>query len=163
MWVLRDPIDMVCKARLASGLPPRWPFRGMSCGLCCHLFRIDQSFRCPRRGFAMFSAPTLPAISAGAFSVRTAVERPKLGDNDAPGKPATRRIAACWSCGRPIALKPGFRVYHCESCDVRGSDEPALVRATLAEQKCYLFVGCDGRTTVEHYVEHNDRSLPSPA
>ena len=58
----------------------------------------------------MFSAAPLPAISAGAFSVRTAVERPKLGDNDAPGKPATRRIAACWSCGRPIALKPGFRV-----------------------------------------------------
>jgi len=31
----------------------------------------------------------------------------------------------------------------------------------MAEQKCYLFVGCDGRTTVEHYVEHNDSSLPS--
>jgi ribosomal protein L37AE/L43A len=111
----------------------------------------------------MFSAANLSAISAGAFPARTTVERPKVRDNDAPGKPATRRIAACWSCGRPIALKPGFRVYHCESCDVRGSDEPALVRATLAEQKCYLFVGCDGRTTVEHYVEHNDSSLPSPA
>jgi len=111
----------------------------------------------------MFSAATLSAISAGAFYVRTTVERPRLRDNDVPGKPATRRIANCWSCGRPIALKPGFRAYHCEPCDVRGSDEPAIVRPTMAEQKCYLFVGCDGRTTVEHYVEHNDSSLPSPA
>ena len=111
----------------------------------------------------MFTAATLPAISAGAFSVRSTVERPKLRDNDVPGKPTTGRIATCWSCGRPIALKPGFHAYHCESCDVGGSDEPAIVRATIAEQKCYLFVGCDGRTTVEHYVEHDDSSLPSPA
>ncbi len=110
----------------------------------------------------MFSAAILSAISAGAFSVRSTVERPKLRDNEVPGKPSTRKIATCWSCGRPIALKPGFRVYHCESCDVGGSDEPAFVRATLAEQKCFLFVGCDGRTTAEHYVEHNDSSLPSP-
>ena len=66
----------------------------------------------------MFSAATLAAISAGALSVRSTVERPKLRDNEVPGKPSTRKIATCWSCGRPIALKPGFRVYHCESCDV---------------------------------------------
>ena len=138
-------------------------FCRMSCGLCCYLFRIDQSFRCHSRRFTMFSAATMSAISAVAFSVRTAVERPKLRDKDVPGESPIRRIATCWSCGRPIALKPGFRVYHCESCDVGGSDEPAIVRATIAEQKCYLFVGCDGRTTVEHYVEHNDSSLPSPA
>jgi len=111
----------------------------------------------------MFSAAALSAIAAGAFPVRTAVERPKLRDNDVPGKPTTGRIATRWSCGRPSVLKPGFHAYHCESCDVGGSDEPAFVRATLAEQKCFLFVGCDGRTTVEHYVEHNDSSLPSPA
>ena len=89
----------------------------------------------------MFSAATLSAISAGAYSVRSTVERPKLRDNDVPGKPATRRMATCWSCGRPIALKPGFHAYHCESCDVGGSDEPAIVRATIAEQKCYLLSG----------------------
>ena len=111
----------------------------------------------------MFTAATLSAISAGAYSFRSTVERPKLRDNDVPGKPATRRMATCWSCGRPIALKPGFRAYHCESCDVGGGDEPAFVCATLAERKCYLFVGCHGRTTVEHYVEHNDTSLSSPA
>ena len=111
----------------------------------------------------MFSAAALSAISARAFSVRTTVKRPELRDNGMPGKPAIRKIATCWSCGRPIALKPGFRAYHCESCDVAGSDEPAFARATLAERKCYLFVGCDGRTTVEHYVEHNDSSLSSPA
>jgi hypothetical protein len=111
----------------------------------------------------MFSAAALSAISAGAFSVRTTVKRLELRDNGMPGKPAIRKIATCWSCGRPIALKPGFHAYHCESCDVAGSDEPAVARATLAERKCYLFVGCDGRTTVEHYVEHNDSSLPSPA
>ena len=109
----------------------------------------------------MFSAATLSAISAGAYSVRSTVERPKLRDNDVPGKPAIRRIAACWSCGRPIALKPGFRVYHCESCDVRGSDEPAIVRATMAGAEMLPFVGCDGRTAVEHYVEHNDSSRGS--
>jgi hypothetical protein len=111
----------------------------------------------------MFSAAALSAISAGAFSVRNTVQRPELRDTGVPGKPTPRKIATCWSCGRPIALKPGFRSYHCEPCDVAGSDEPAFVRATLAERKCYLFVGCDGRTTVEHYVEHNDSSLPSPA
>jgi len=47
--------------------------------------------------------------------------------------------------------------------DVRGVMTSDIVRPTMAEQKCYLFVGCDGRTTVEHYVEHNDSSLPSPA
>ena len=81
----------------------------------------------------MFSAAALSAISAGAFSVRTTVKRPEVRDNDVPGKPATRKIATCWSCERPIALKPGFPAYHCESCDVGGSDEPAFVRATLAE------------------------------
>jgi hypothetical protein len=111
----------------------------------------------------MFSDAALPAISAGAFSVRTTVKRPELLDNDVSGKPATRKIATCWSCGCPIALKPGFRYYDCESCDVGGSDEPAFVCATLAERKFYLFVGCDGRITLEHYVEHNDSSLPSPA
>jgi len=111
----------------------------------------------------LFSAAALSAISAGAFSVRTIVKRPELRDDDVPGKPAIRKIAMCWSCGCPIALKPGFRAYHCESCDVVGSDEPAFVRAMLAERKCYLFVGCDGRITVEHYVEHNDSSLSSPA
>ena len=162
-WALRDPIHVVSKARPASELALRQPFCRMSCGLRGHSLQTNQSFRCPLRRFTMFSAATLSAISAGAFSVRTTVERPKLRDNAAPGKPATRRIANCWSCGRPIALKPGFRAYHCEPCDVRGSDEPAIVRPTMAEQKCYLFVGCDGRTTVEHYVEHNDSSLPSPA
>ena len=109
----------------------------------------------------MFSAATLSAISAGAYSVRSTVERPKLRDNDVPGKPAIRRIAACWSCGRPIALKPGFRAYHCESCDVGGSDEPAIVRATMAGAEILPFVGCDGRTAVDHYVEHNDSSRGS--
>lgn len=56
----------------------------------------------------MFSAATLSVISAGAFSVRSTVERPKLRDNDVPGKPATRRMATCWSCGRPIARNQDF-------------------------------------------------------
>ena len=64
-------------------------------------------------------------------------------------------------CGRPIALKPGFRAYHCESCDVGGSDEPAIVRATMAGAEILPFVGCDGRTTLEHYIEHNDSSRGS--
>ena len=88
----------------------------------------------------MFSAATLSAISAGAFPARTTVERPKLRDNDVPGKPATRRMATCWSCGRPIARKPGFRAYHCESCDVGGSDEPSYALQWPA-QKFYLLSG----------------------
>ena len=111
----------------------------------------------------MFSAVTLSAISAGAFSVRSTVERPKLRENEVPGRPATRKIATCWCCGRSVALKPGFRSYHCESCDVAGSDVPSFVRGTLAERKYFLFVGCGGRTRLEHYVEHDDGSLSSPA
>ena len=110
----------------------------------------------------MFSAAAMSALSAGAFSVRTAVERHKMRDN-VTGKPAPRKIVTCWCCERSVALKPGFRSYHCESCDVGGSDVPAFVRGTLAERKYYLFVGCDGRTRLEQYVEHNDSSLPSPA
>jgi hypothetical protein len=110
----------------------------------------------------MFIA-ALSALSVGASSVRTTVERQKLRYNRMPGKPAPRKIATCWCCERSITLKPGFRSYHCESCDVAGSAEPAFVRGTLAERKCYLFVGCDGRTRLEHYVEHNDSSLSSPA
>jgi len=110
----------------------------------------------------MFSASALSAFSAGAFSVRTTVERHKLRDN-VTGKPAPRTIANCWCCERSVALKPGFRSYHCESCDVGGSDVPAFVRGTLAQRKAYLFVGCNGRTRLEHYVEHSDGSLSSPA
>jgi hypothetical protein len=80
-----------------------------------------------------------------------------------PRKTAVRKITTCWSCERPIALEPGRGSYHCEFCDVRGSDEPALVRAKMTEQT-YYFVGCDGQTRLEHYVEHNDSgSLLSPA
>jgi hypothetical protein len=111
----------------------------------------------------MFSAAALSTLSAGVSSVRTTVERHELRDNDVSGKICDRKVAICWSCERPIALKPGFRSYHCESCDVKGSDEPAIVRATLAERTSYIFVGWDGRTRLEHYVEHNDSSLPSPA
>jgi hypothetical protein len=110
----------------------------------------------------MFIA-ALSTLSVGASSVRTAVKRQELRYNDMAGKPAPRKIATCWCCERSIALKPGFRSYHCESCDVAGSAEPAFVRGTLAERKYYLFVGCDGQTRLEHYVEHSDSSLPSPA
>jgi len=110
----------------------------------------------------VFSASALSALPAGAFPVRTTVERHKLRDN-VTGKPAPRTIANCWCCERSVALKPGFRSYHCESCDVGGSDVPAFVRGTLAQRKAYLFVGCDGRTRLEHYVEHSDGSLSSPA
>lgn len=105
-------------------------------------------------------APSAP--SAGAPFVRTTAERRKLRDNAAQGTPATRKIATCWSCERPIALKPERSSYHCESCDVRGGDEPTLVRAKMSEQT-YYFLGQDGQTRLEHYVEHNDSSLPSPA
>src|ERR1700749_2378337 len=162
-WALGDPIHVASKARPASELANRRPFCGMSCEWRSHSSGSINRFAVHYRRFTMFSASTLAAIPPGAFSFRPTFQPPKLRDNDVPGIPATREIATCWSCGRPIALKPGFRAYHCESCDVGGSDEPANVRATIAEQKCYLFVGCDGRTTVEHYVEHNDSSLPSPA
>lgn len=110
----------------------------------------------------MFSAAALSALSAEAFSVRSTVERHKSRDN-VTGKPAPRKIATCWCCEHSVALKPGFRSYHCESCDVVGSDVPAFVRGTLAERKYYLFVGCGGRTRLEHYVEHDGGSLSSPA
>lgn len=110
----------------------------------------------------MFSTAAMSALSAGEFSVRTTVEQHKLRDN-VTGKPAARKIVTCWCCERSVALKPGFRSYHCESCDVGGSDVPAFVRGMLAERKYYLFVGCGGRTSLEHYVEHNDDGLSSPA
>jgi hypothetical protein len=110
----------------------------------------------------MSSTLGLSVPSAGAPFVRTTIERRELRDNDVLGKPATRKIATCWSCERPIALKPECSSYHCESCDVRGSDEPALVRAKMTEQT-YYFVGPGGQTRLEHYVEHNDSSLSSPA
>src|SRR5205809_2223882 len=93
--------------------------------------------RSTHRRFTMFSAAAMSALSAGAFSVRTAVERHKMRDN-VTGKPAPRKIVTCWCCERSVALKPGFRSYHCESCDVGGSDVPAFVRGTLAERKYYL-------------------------
>jgi len=78
------------------------------------------------------------------------------------GKPAVREITTCWSCERPVALKPGCKSYHCESCDVQGSDEPALIRDKVNEQ-AYYFLSWNGRTRVEHYVEHNGSTLSSPA
>jgi hypothetical protein len=30
-------------------------------------------------------------------------------------------------------------------------------------EQAYYFLGRDGQTRLEHYVEHNDGSLPSPA
>jgi len=84
-------------------------------------------------------------------------------DNNMPRKTAMRKITTCWSCERPVALEPGRSSYHCEFCDVLGSDEPALVRAKMTEQT-YYFVGCDGQIRLEYYVEHNDSSgLLSPA
>jgi len=46
----------------------------------------------------MSSTPALSVPSAGAPFVRTTIERRELRDNDMPGKPATRKIATCWSC-----------------------------------------------------------------
>lgn len=105
-------------------------------------------------------ARSLP--SAGAPFARTTIERRELRDNDVPADSATRKIATCWSCEGPIALGLDRPSYYCEPCDVWGSDEPALVRSKMTEQT-YYFVGRDGRARLEHYVEHDDRSLPSPA
>jgi hypothetical protein len=110
----------------------------------------------------MSSTVGLSVLPAGGPFARTTIERRELRDNDAPAKRATWKIATCWSCERPIALKPERASYHCESCDVWGSDEPALVRAKMTEQT-YYFLGRDGQARVEHYVEHNDSSLSSPA
>ena len=110
----------------------------------------------------MSSTLALASLLAGAPFVRTTIERRELRDNDVPGTPATRKIATCWSCERPIALKPGCSSYHCDSCDVLGSNEPAIVRAKMSEQTYYFF-GPDGQVRLEHYVEHNDSSLSSPA
>jgi len=79
-----------------------------------------------------------------------------------PGKPAIRKKTTCWSCERPVALKSGCSSYHCESCDVHGSDETALVRAKMSE-RTYYFLGLNGRTRLEHYVEHSGSTLSSPA
>ncbi len=126
-----------------------------------HSFPIDR-FTVHSSEVTMSSTHALSAPSEGAPFVRTTIERRELRDNDVPGKPATRKRATCWSCERPIVLKPECSSYHCESCDVRGSDEPALVRAKMAEQT-YYFLGRDGQTRLEHYVEHDDSSLSSPA
>ena len=79
-----------------------------------------------------------------------------------PGKSVIRRITTCWSCERPIALKPECSSYHCEPCDVRGSDEPAVVRAKMTE-RTYYFLGWNGQARLEPFVEHDDSSLSSPA
>src|SRR6266702_1062515 len=94
------------------------------------------------------AGPTSELALRRAPIVRTTIERGELRDNDVPGKPATRKIATCWSCERPIALKPGCSSYHCESCDVQGSDEPALIRAKMTEQT-YYFLGRDGQARLE--------------
>ena len=75
---------------------------------------------------------------AGAPFVGAPVQRYELSDNNMPRKPARRKITTCWSCERPIALEPERSSYHCESCDVRGSDEPALARAKMTEQTYYF-------------------------
>src|ERR1700751_4655529 len=90
------------------------------------------------------------------------IERRELGDNGMPGKPAIRKMTACWSCESPIALKPGYHSYHCVSCDVLGSDEPALIQVGMTKRTFY-FLSWNGRTKLEHYVEHNGSSLSSPA
>lgn len=96
-------------------------------------------------------------------AVGSTIQRHELSDNNMPRKTAMRKITTCWSCERPVALEPGRSSYHCEFCDVLGSDEPALVRAKMTEQT-YYFVGCDGQIRLEYYVEHNDsRGLLSPA
>jgi len=149
-WAPRDPIHMASKAGLAGS--------SRSAGLIADVDR----FTVHSSEVTMSSTLALSVLSAGAPFARTTIERRELRDNDVPAKPATRKIATCWSCERPIALKPERASYHCESCDVWGSDEPALVRAKMTEQT-YYFLGRDGQTRLEHYVEHNNGSLSSPA
>ncbi len=157
----RDAIHMASKAGLADELALRRADCGCHPGCVITYSRSIVSLS-TRQRFAMSSIFAVSAPSAGAPFARTTIERRKLRDNDVPGQPATRKIATCWSCERPIALKPECSSYHCESCDVRGSDEPALVRSKMTEQT-YYFVGRDGLTRLEHYVEHSDSSLSSPA
>ena len=98
------------------------------------------------------------------LSVMTAPRAPRdpIHMKSKTGKPVMRKIINCWSCERPVVVEPGRSSYHCESCDVQGSDEPTLVRAKMTEQT-YYFAGWDGRCRLEDYVEHNDSSLSSPA
>jgi hypothetical protein len=131
----------------------------MSSGLRYYSSPIDR--------FTVYSSEvtmssTLSFPSAGTPSARTTLEPRELRDNEVPVKPATRTIATCWSCERPIALMPERTSYHCESCEVWGSDEPALARTRMTEQT-YFFLGWNGQARFEYYVDHADGSLPSPA
>jgi predicted RNA-binding Zn-ribbon protein involved in translation (DUF1610 family) len=131
----------------------------MSSELRNHLFPI-VSVSIHRR-FTMSSTMAGPCLAPAPF-VGTTIVRREVSDEDMRRKPADRKITTCWSCGRPIALEPQRSSYHCQPCDVWGSDEPALVRAKMTEQT-YYFRGHNGHARLEHYVEHNDSSLSSPA
>jgi len=149
-WAPRDPIHMASKVGLAGS--------SRSAGLTADVDR----FTVHSSEVTMSSTLALSVLSAGAPFARTTIERRELRDNDVSAKPATPEIATCWSCERPIALKPERASYHCESCDVWGSDEPALVRTKMTEQT-YFFLGWNGQARFERYVDHNDSSLSSPA
>jgi hypothetical protein len=158
---LRDPIHVVSKARPASELALRQPFCGMSCGLRGRSRQIINRLSVHSGGSQCSALLLCPRFRQEHFLSAAPSSDPSCAITMCQVNLRPGEWLLAGPCGRPIALKPGFRAYHCESCDVGGSDEPAIVRATIAEQKCYLFVGCDGRTTVEHYVEHNDSSRGS--